>query len=579
MTYQETKDQCDTLGGYLPRIVSSTAERQRITDDTWIALKSDLTSVRNCDGVFGCIQTGIKYYWYGGNVFDDLPLTIDHDQYFGEMEVDDESPCFYLKGDKVKDKDCDRHKNGECIISYANQAGKSNTVTKDYFHTEFICGLLDPAPGYALMVIDADQPDPMCIGDKAKYVCNAGGVNVRSDLTSVDTFAVTCNVNQVFDYPPPSDWPVCVDRLDCPAPPLEGLPEFDHTYADQTTPEFSIDYTCKFPNKQMITREDLEQGKDSDLRDSLTVNCQLNGTYDINIEDWTCTKPCPHPLELDFEIMNHTWHFEEKLEIYQEVTYSCLNGRHLVSKSSFATGEETRLLDEIMSLCQVTGWLNETIGSYTCTQACQAPMNYSEVFTNDWDEGMGSDIGTEVKYICNNPIKKIVNLEEEESPSYDHLVVTCLYNGQYDTDVTKFGCTECLKRSDPPNGKYICDSKRYEAGSACILSCNTGYIPIGETQMICEMDDDTGDFVWNKEPQLFSCVEPLAFIIGGQSDSLNYLDEVEVLAPGFDCSAQEISPYPLSIIGASAGYISGKSIGKYDQSIINSFVKLFFLLL
>ena len=97
--------------------------------------------------------------------------------------------------------------------------------------------------------------------------------------------------------------------------------------------------------------------------------------------------------------------------------------------------------------------------------------------------------------------------------------------------------------------------------------------------MICEMDDDTGDFVWNKEPQLFSCVEPLAFIIGGQSDSLNYLNEVEVLAPGFDCSAQEISPYPLSIIGASAGYISGKSIGNYDQSIINSFVKLFFLLL
>ena len=102
MTFQEAKDQCDALGGYLPRIVTSTGERTRISDNTWLALKSDLTTVRNCDGVFGCIQTGIKYYWSGGSVLEDLPLSIDHDRYFGEMEVDDESPCFYLKGDKVK---------------------------------------------------------------------------------------------------------------------------------------------------------------------------------------------------------------------------------------------------------------------------------------------------------------------------------------------------------------------------------------------------------------------------------------------------------------------------------------------
>ena len=80
--------------------------------------------------------------------------------------------------------------------------------------------------------------------------------------------------------------------------------------------------------------------------------------------------------------------------------------------------------------------------------------------------------------------------------------------------------------------------------------------------MICQLDEELGDFEWNKEPQLFACVEPLAFIIGGQSHDLNYLDEVEVLAPGFDCSGQDIAPYPLQIIGASGGYINGKSIGK-----------------
>ena len=46
---------------------------------------------------------------------------------------------------------------------------------------------------------------------------------------------------------------------------------------------------------------------------------------------------------------------------------------------------------------QVTGLLNETIGSYTCTRGCDAPIEYDSVFTNDWDNTTGSDIGTVVK--------------------------------------------------------------------------------------------------------------------------------------------------------------------------------------
>ena len=41
--------------------------------------------------------------------------------------------------------------------------------------------------------------------------------------------------------------------------------------------------------------------------------------------------------------------------------------------------------------------LNETIGSYTCTRGCDAPIEYDSVFTNDWDNTTGSDIGTVVK--------------------------------------------------------------------------------------------------------------------------------------------------------------------------------------
>ena len=81
----------------------------------------------------------------------------------------------------------------------------------------------------------------------------------QQDKPSTDLFTVACGDNQDFLYPAPSDWPTCVDRLPCLPPPLEGLPEFDHDYADQTVPEFTIEYTCKFPNKQMILREDLER--------------------------------------------------------------------------------------------------------------------------------------------------------------------------------------------------------------------------------------------------------------------------------------------------------------------------------
>ena len=46
---------------------------------------------------------------------------------------------------------------------------------------------------------------------------------------------------------------------------------------------------------------------------------------------------------------------------------------------------------------KVTGLLNETIGSFTCTKGCEAPIDYETVFTHDWDNTTGSDIGKIVK--------------------------------------------------------------------------------------------------------------------------------------------------------------------------------------
>ena len=47
-----------------------------------------------------------------------------------------------------------------------------------------------------------------------------------------------------------------------------------------------------------------------------------------------------------------------------------------------------------MSMCQISGWMNESIGAYTCTRPCGAPTNYSAMFDFDWsEEGSGEGSG------------------------------------------------------------------------------------------------------------------------------------------------------------------------------------------
>ena len=55
-------------------------------------------------------------------------------------------------------------------------------------------------------------------------------------------------------------------------------------------------------------------------------------------------------------------------------------------------------MDEIMSMCTISGWMNETIGSLTCTKDCGPATNYTELFSYDWDETqIMAEIGAKVK--------------------------------------------------------------------------------------------------------------------------------------------------------------------------------------
>jgi hypothetical protein len=80
--------------------------------------------------------------------------------------------------------------------------------------------------------------------------------------------------------------------------------------------------------------------------------------------------------------------------------------------------------------------------------------------------------------------------------------------------------------------------------------------------MTCELDSKTNQHDWDiVETEEFGCIEPIGFVIGGIAADTTYLNEVEILAPGYDCSMQPpIVPYPHRIVGSSAGYALGQSI-------------------
>ena len=65
--------------------------------------------------------------------------------------------------------------------------------------------------------------------------------------------------------------------------------------------------------------------------------------------------------------------------------FECLNGQKFVPKSDFLTGSAANLVSSLTAVCTISGWFNETVGSYACTQNCGPPTNYSSVMTNNWN--------------------------------------------------------------------------------------------------------------------------------------------------------------------------------------------------
>lgn len=414
-------------------------------------------------------------------------------------------------------------------------------------------------------VPDEDQPILMCPGSKAKYECNVGILNIREDNHAKSTFEIPCKANQEYEEPASSaDWPVCIDRLDCPQPDYDKyiLETSNWNPGDSLTPPFSIDFQCIRPGKKVLPKSDLINQINDNMVDVLTVTCFYNGTFDVNPDDYACTNPCQPPDIPKGELMEHDWSdMDLNLEIEQQVHFKCQNNRKLVKKAHFEKGQSDTFLDSLMASCQVEGAINSTLHSYTCTKPCSEPMFRNDTFSYDWDESKGTEIGTEINYVCLDPTKQIANIKGETSDVYQVLKITCLFNGKYDFIVQDWNCTDCLKRPDPPNGHLKCSSFKFEAGSSCVLQCDAGYIPLGKTVMTCTFDKSIQDYDWTIDTDQFLCIEPIGLLIGGQAQDHSYLDQVEIFAPGFDCKHQPpLVPYPHKIIGASAGFIEGQNI-------------------
>lgn len=402
-SYSSAVQLCQGSGGTLPLYSYEHEHTRWMEDGIWLTLTTDADTLEDCNGMTDCMSK-TDFYWDQGSNQPKLPLTNFESKLSGGKMVisdGDQNKCFahlLERGNRmIRNVPCERKYKVICSFPYGSTIESPNIAAPNALVGDATCGNPMEAPIETMLELDVEEGDLFCTGSEINYVCNAGGVNVRQDDNEKSNYKVKCGSDLNFDYP--DTWPTCTDRLDCPTPILDpGVMEYSWRPGSSLTPEFSIDYFCSWPGKYIISKEDLDNGIDSNLLDSITIKCQLNGTYDINIEDWTCTKPCPIPTVPDPTIMKQDWPKNDtKPEIFEENRHSCLNGRHLVSKSAFATGIETNFLDEIMSACQVTGWMNETIGAFTCTTGCQRPANFSERFSHDWDQTKGTDIGIVVK--------------------------------------------------------------------------------------------------------------------------------------------------------------------------------------
>jgi len=78
-----------------------------------------------------------------------------------------------------------------------------------------------------------------------------------------------------------------------------------------------------------------------------------------------------------------------------------------VTKPDYLVGKSSNLVDKLYATCQITGWFNESIGSYTCTENCGPPLNYSAVMNNNFTGNASSIVNYGTTFRWFNSLSRI----------------------------------------------------------------------------------------------------------------------------------------------------------------------------
>ena len=73
---------------------------------------------------------------------------------------------------------CTRSIGRLCLIQYGSPGIGATVRPPDYYQAGIVCGDKPTPDSASKLALDAEQPFLMCPGVAAKYVCNAGGINV-----------------------------------------------------------------------------------------------------------------------------------------------------------------------------------------------------------------------------------------------------------------------------------------------------------------------------------------------------------------------------------------------------------------
>ena len=144
-------------------------------------------SLVQCNNVLECMATGINYFWEKSDLYPNLPLSLSHGAGFSHLYVQHDSNvpadsnCFWLNtNNRMYQDHCTQSIGRLCLIQYGSPGIGSTVRAPDYIKGGIHCGE-KPTPDSASKLVLApvdEQPFLMCPGESAKYVCNAGGINV-----------------------------------------------------------------------------------------------------------------------------------------------------------------------------------------------------------------------------------------------------------------------------------------------------------------------------------------------------------------------------------------------------------------